>query len=30
MKEVLQSPLFGIVLSVFAFQVGLFFNKKTG
>lgn len=30
MKEVLQSPLFGIVLSVFAFQVGLFLNKKTG
>ena len=30
MKEVLQAPLFGIVLSVFAFQVGLFFNKKTG
>ena len=30
MKEVLQSPLFGIVLSVLAFQVGLFFNKKTG
>ena len=28
MKEVLASPLFGIVLSVFAFQIGLFVNKK--
>lgn len=30
MKEVLSSPLFGIVLSIFAYEVGLYLNKKTG
>lgn len=30
MKDVLMSPLFGIVLSVLAFEIGLFINKKTG
>lgn len=30
MMDVLMSPLFGIVLSVLAFEVGLFINKKTG
>ncbi len=28
MLEILNSPLFGISLSVFAFQAGLFINKK--
>lgn len=29
MTEILESPLFGIALTVFAFQIGVFLNKKT-
>lgn len=29
MSSLLQSPMFGIVLSIFAFIIGVYFNKKT-
>ncbi|MDP4090945.1 MAG: LrgB family protein [Bacillota bacterium] len=30
MKELLGSPLFGIIVSIAAYEIGLFINKKTG
>ena len=30
MKALWNSPLFGVVLSVFAYQAGLWANRKTG
>jgi predicted murein hydrolase (TIGR00659 family) len=29
MKEILRSPLFGVMISLIAFEIGLFINKKT-
>lgn len=30
MTQILESPLFGIVLSIFAYEFGIWINKKTG
>ena len=30
MTQILKSPLFGIVLSIFAYEIGVWINKKTG
>lgn len=30
MTQILESPLFGIVLSIFAYEIGVWINKKTG
>lgn len=30
MMQILESPLFGIVLSIFAYEMGVWINKKTG